>query len=154
MCPKRSHKGDIHNYQKATASQSAVACSTSNRRIKGDYFCANFRLFDPAPASLLARAAMIAALLTAAHLMLFMLSTAALIGLISLTRTLSALAHVIAVLNHVLAAQAANVVSYLCHKILHLTFPPRSGLLERHRDLLCAMPSRAVSFHINQLAIR
>jgi hypothetical protein len=131
-----------------------VACSHPNRRLNGDYFSANFRLFNPAPPSLLPRAAMIAALLTAAHFMLLMLPAAALFGPISLTRTLSALAHVIAVLNHVLAAHAANVVSYLCHKRLLQTLPPRSGLLEGHRDLLRAMPSRAVSFHINQLAIR
>jgi hypothetical protein len=63
-------------------------------------------------ASLLAAGAIAAALLTAIRLRLFGLSDAATVGFV---RHLTDLAHVVAILNHVLAAEAVVSVSILCH---------------------------------------
>ena len=76
------------------------------------------------PASLLPGGALIAALLTAARLGLFGLPDAAAVGFVG---RLSDLAHVVAVLNHVLAAEAALVVSILCHKHSSLLLRPAAA---------------------------
>jgi hypothetical protein len=89
------------------------------------------------PASLLAAGVMIAAallpvggvivaaLLAGARLRLFNLAGAVVCGL-------TGLAGVVAILNHVLAAEAANVVSNLCHNklLVHSSAPRR--LTKRH----------------------
>jgi hypothetical protein len=73
----------------------------------------------PSPLSLLLVGAMIAAaLLTASLLRLFRLPDTATVGVVC---RLTDLAHVVAILDHVLAAEAASVVSIVCHNKLLLT---------------------------------
>jgi hypothetical protein len=72
-------------------------------------------------ASLLAAGALIAtALLTATRLRLLSLPDIATVGFVF---PLTDLAHVVAILNHVLAAEAVFVVSNLCHKNSSFTPP-------------------------------
>jgi hypothetical protein len=80
-----------------------------------------------------AGAVIVAALLTATFLRLFRLDTAT-IGFVC---RLIGLAHVIAILNHVLAAEAAFVASILCHKKLLVTPPLRISDLKAPRPSQC-----------------
>ena len=80
-----------------------------NRRINSDYFCSELRSISLAsPNTLLPAGAFIAAaLLTATALSLISLTNAATVGLV---RLLIDLAHVVAILNHVLAAETAVAI--------------------------------------------
>jgi hypothetical protein len=81
-----------------------------------------------------AGAAIVAALLAGITLGLFRLPDAAAVGLV---RRLRDLAHVVAILNHVLAAEAALFVAILCHnRLLGTPSLPCVGELESTQDHL------------------
>jgi hypothetical protein len=126
-----------------------VAVSDLNRPDNDDCFLSELRTASPAsPLSLLpGRATIIAALLAASRLGLIRLPNRAAIGLV-----LTDLAHVIAILNHVRAAEAALIVSILCHMNNSLSLLRPASANKKHRDLLNAVPTRAGG-HVYYLAI-
>jgi hypothetical protein len=115
-----------------------VASSNLIRRINGCSICTGFRSttlssLPAAFATVLAAGSVIAALLPIAGLRLLVLSGTATIGLV---RHRIDLAHVVAILNHVLAAEAVLAISNLCHNKLLVSPPPRVGLNDKCLETL------------------
>jgi hypothetical protein len=99
--------------------------------------------------ALLCASLLSATLLTAIRLRLIHLPGIAIPGL---ARHRGDIAHMIAILHHVLAAEAV-FVSNLCHNKLLLTHHPASAKHQLHRDPLGAMPTRRAGCHAHYLAM-